>query len=395
MRINGVVLMLALASSGASAQTPYSPASDDTVVLRLADGAIGAADWAEPRRLRDALDQRPDDPRIREALARWYLEQGQRSGDARLYGHAAAVLEPWQDTPRPAPEIAVLRAALKQHEHRFEEALADLEIAIAGRRRNPRAWLARATILENLGRPHEALRACAPLRRLTARAVALACSGSALGLTGDDRRAAAMLQRALATTDHGQPQLRAWILTRLADSQRRLGRPDRAIRSLREALQLAPGDAFTLTRLADLLLARGDHLDVLALRAPDPQPMALALRRAIAARALGRPGHRDRVEALVTTRDADRRRDGLRHLSDEARLALDLENEPDDALHLATLNWQVQRTPADAHLLVRAALAAGRPAAARPVFEWLTRTGHRDPQLDALTARLKASEHAT
>ena len=389
MRSRAVIVVLVLGSAGANAQPVYTPVNDDSIVLRLDGNTGGATHWEEPRQLRKALEHRPDDTRTRESLARWYLEQGQRSGDARLYGHAAAVLEPWRSEPRPPPGIALLRATLKQHEHRFHEALKDLDVAIAARRRNPQAWLARATILENLGRPREALRACAPLHRTAAKAVALACTGSALGLTGQDRRAAALLGRALASTGENDSRLSAWILTRLADSQRRQGQHDLATQSLRNALRLTPGDAFTLTQLADLLLTRGLYREVLALDSQNRPSGALTLRLAIAARALDYPDGLARIASLVATRDSDRRRGGLRHLADEARLALDLQDHPDEALRLALRNWQVQRTPADALILLRAAVAATRSTAAQPVMEWLSRTGYRDPELDLLVARLE------
>ena len=55
----------------------------------------------------------------------------------------------------------------------------------------------------------------------------------------------------------------------------------------------------------------------------------------------------------------------------------DLLDRPARALQLARENWATQREPADARILLEAALAAGDPAAARPVLDWLERTGLR------------------
>ena len=62
------------------------------------------------------------------------------------------------------------------------------------------------------------------------------------------------------------------------------------------------------------------------------------------------------------------------------------------ALALARDNWDVQREPADARLLLEAARAAGDPAAAGPVLDFLAATGLEDSMIaraaDALrTAR--------
>ncbi len=60
------------------------------------------------------------------------------------------------------------------------------------------------------------------------------------------------------------------------------------------------------------------------------------------------------------------------------------------ALQLARENWAEQREPADARVLLEAALAAGEPAAAAPVQAWLADSGLESVALRALAARLKA-----
>ncbi|MDQ2694168.1 MAG: hypothetical protein M3Z21_02095, partial [Pseudomonadota bacterium] len=75
-------------------------------------------------------------------------------------------------------------------------------------------------------------------------------------------------------------------------------------------------------------------------------------------------------------------------LRDQARAALHLLRRPDEALDLALRNWAVQREPWDARLVLEAALAAGNPAAAGPVLEWLKETGLEDARLAALMQRI-------
>ena len=76
------------------------------------------------------------------------------------------------------------------------------------------------------------------------------------------------------------------------------------------------------------------------------------------------------------------------HLREEARFTLHLLDQPGEALELARRNWATQREPADARVLLEAALAASKPAAAQPVLEWLERTGLEHVGIEALVDRL-------
>ena len=58
------------------------------------------------------------------------------------------------------------------------------------------------------------------------------------------------------------------------------------------------------------------------------------------------------------------------------------------ALRLAAENYRVQREPRDARILLEAAIAAGDPAAAQVVRDWLRSSGFEDARLRALGEKL-------
>jgi hypothetical protein len=76
------------------------------------------------------------------------------------------------------------------------------------------------------------------------------------------------------------------------------------------------------------------------------------------------------------------------HLREEARFTLHLLDRPGEALELARRNWATQREPADARILLEAAVAASNPAAAQPVLDWLGRIGLEHVGIQALVDRL-------
>ena len=75
---------------------------------------------------------------------------------------------------------------------------------------------------------------------------------------------------------------------------------------------------------------------------------------------------------------------------EESRFALQLQHDPQAALDMARSNWQVQRAPWDARVVLEAALAAKQPRAAAPVLEFLQKTQLEDPIIDPLARELHA-----
>ena len=110
----------------------------------------------------------------------------------------------------------------------------------------------------------------------------------------------------------------------------------------------------------------------------------MLLRIALAERALhGARDARARRDArtLGERFDAALLRGDRSHGREQSRYELDLRGDRRAALALAEANWRVQHEPADAVVLVRAAHAAGRDAAAGDVWRYLRETGGRDVRL--------------
>ena len=72
------------------------------------------------------------------------------------------------------------------------------------------------------------------------------------------------------------------------------------------------------------------------------------------------------------------------------RFALHLQRDPRSALALAQKNWEVQRAPWDARVLLEAARAAGDPQAAVPVIAFVRETHLEDPVIEALVREIES-----
>ena len=362
--------------------TPFVPHDDAQVLERL------PARPALLPTLRYRAIQNPRDLASALAFARANIAQARLDADVRFLGHAQAALAPWWDLPQPPQEVLVLRAVIRQSLHDFDGALADITRALQRRPMDAQAWLTRASIHQVQGNYASAARDCALLARLATPLVAQACLTQAQSLTGHAPAAYTALARASAqATNAGEVQ---WVQGLLAEMAQRLGDTRAADVHFQRALKAAPPDAYLLASYSDFLLDRGRAREVVALlnnrTAADP----LLLRLALAEQQLAAPALNAHVELLRARFAALHERGDRTYLREEARFVLAFEHNPARALELARASFRLQREPADARVLIEAALAAHDARAACPALEWLRDNRVQDVTLDALARRLEA-----
>ncbi|MBA4284287.1 MAG: hypothetical protein C0434_01990 [Xanthomonadaceae bacterium] len=387
------VLHLPAALAG---REPFIPDSNDTVLERAAPRAADAAALRALNAERRRLARHPDDLPQALAYARKAIEQGRAEADPRYHGRAESALAPWLALADPPPAVRLLRATLRQQRHDFTGALADLDALIARHPDDQQARLTRATVLMVQGRPDAALADCDAL--LATRSLLLAaavCVTSVRSLDGHAAAAAQALAAAIDESAAAPASERIWALTALAEMQARRGERRRAEAAFGDALAALDAssghDPYLLTAWADFLLANGRAGEALAITRDQTRIDNLLLRHALAQSALGDPALADSIAQLdARFAEAGLRGESAVHLREEALYRLRLTREPARALELATRNWQSQREPADARLLLEAAAAARQPVAARPALDWIASTGIEDVDLRALAAALPA-----
>ncbi len=369
--------------------TPYLP-GDDAEVLEQLPYRVADPRVRELRRLRAQQTREPGNLELAISLARRYTELGRANRDPRYYGYAQAALQAWWDLPQPPPEVLVLRAILRQNRHDFTGALADLAQVLAVQPRNPQAWLTQAVVLQVQGDYAGALKSCWALLRLAPELPAATCIGSALSLSGQARQGYDFLSQVLEDNPLAGPEVRRWVLTTLAEIALRIGQHADAEQRFKEALALGERDVYLLGSYADFLLDQDRAEEITALLQNENRVDGLVLRLGLAEKRLGAPQLASHIDSLRARFAASRARGDSIHQGDEARFTLHLLADPQTALKLALANWEVQREPRDARLVLEAALAAREPAAAKPVLEMLERTSLDDVRLSALAARLKS-----
>jgi len=339
--------------------------------------------------LRRRLSAEPRNAELAVLLARRYYDEVAAEGDPRYIGYAQAALAPWWDLPDPPLAVRVTRAVLRQFSHQFEPALADLAEAVRQDPGNGEAWAWQAAIQMVETRYAEARNACRQMAPLASPPIAAACLAAVDSVTGNAGPAAAALRLALQNNPDVSAPEKLWALTRLAEIEDRRGDFAAAEAAYRSALALGITDGYLLAAYADFLLDRGRPNEVLALLKDKERSDLLLLRLAIAAKAAGAPQLAGWSADLAARFDAARLRGDTVHQKEEARFALAVLGQAPRALALARENYAVQREPADARMLLEAALAARQPAAAEPALKWMAESGIESVALRTLAARLK------
>ena len=362
-------LMLIAISSGVCAK-PFTPANDNVILERLPYKA-GDASQRELRRLSQALRDAPDNAELAVDLARRHIEQGRATSDPRFFGYARAALSRWWEASDAPVEILVLRATLHQNQHRFDQALIDLDRALQRAPNNGQARLTKAVVLQVRGEFDAALTQCRALARLAEPVVVATCIAAVQSLNGELRSSYERLTKMADQLDRQSPAIRAWVLSYLADMAARLGEWQAAETYYQSALAADPSDAFLLAAYADLLLDQHRPQEAVKLLKGQERADGLLLRLALAQRAAADEKWRANRDALASRFAAAKLRNDRVHLREEARFTLHLLDQPDNALALALENWRIQKEPADARLVLDAAHAARQPKASAQVRQWL------------------------
>jgi Tfp pilus assembly protein PilF len=379
---------LLLLAATATFAAPFTPTSDQQVLETLPARATDPR-LREVSDLRRRLAANPQDVDVALQLARSYYDQVAAEGDPRYIGYAQAALAPWWDQPDPPVAVRVMRAVLRQFNHQFEDAVKDLDAAVRQAPDYGEAWSWQLAIAMVQARYADARTACSHMAPLASKLVAVACQAQIDAVTGHAAAAAAALQSALRENPQASGPEQLWALTRLAETEERLGHDVQAEDAFRRALALNIVDGYLLAAYADFLLDRGRPAEVLKLLQGRERSDLLLLRLALAAKATNAPALAGWTADLAARFDAARLRGDSVHEKEEARFALGILGQAPRALALARSNYKVQREPADARVLMEAALAAKEPAAAAPALKWLAESGIDSVVLRGLAARLK------
>ena len=378
-KLFGSIAVTALLLTSAAQAEAIRPA-DDTQVLAKALPRVTST--ANPAVTSGNVDEAL-------GVARKAIEFGRANADPRAYGEAEAVLAPWWNEANPPQQVRLLRAVIRQANHEFSAAAADLDAVLGQAPRDAQARLSRAFLRMVTGDVEGAMSDCNALPYGGRGLIRNICLARASALSGQAAQGRLVLQQALADDRNSAPAMQKFAAAVLADLNAGLGLNADADALYAAAVAEPSPDVSLLAAYADLLLDMDRAADALLVLADRGEQDALLLRLAIAAKRTGDPRLAEWSRIMNERFTAATAAGNRVHLREEAMFRLKVEDNPAAALPLAVQNWSVQKEPADARLLIEAALAAHKPEVAQPVADFIARTKLDDQRLMPLVARLE------
>ena len=296
---------------------------------------------------------------------------------ALLYASLAVGHDSHRHRARDAERPGILAADDAQSRHQFAEARAELDRLLAADPRDVEARLMSANLFLLAGEYERAQGDCKLVMSAGALDAGTVCLASALTGPGSVDRARRMVA-ALGAPQESEVELARWHLLTEADLALRAGDFAAGLELHERAFRLDPSHEEARTRLAGLLLERGEAARALELaQAPDPSPARLVIRLR-AAKALADADALTSLRELSVLLEADRSDGVPPHLREEAQLALYVEGDAVAALRLARLNFETQKDTPDLRMYAAAAIAAADASAVVEIRAWMRETGFED-----------------
>lgn len=381
------VLFAATLALSAAGKEPYIPKSDDEVLETLPKSLISD----ELTTLRRQLSASPTDIDLAVHVAGRYMAMGGLEGDPRFYGYARAALKPWWDQAKPPPQVLRLRAKLREKDHRYDIALADLKLLLEQEPKNSQAWIEVANILRVQGKYEQAWQACQTLSEFGGEIPSAICRIPLQAATGKAQEADVLLSEILPRVTNQFPSVIQWVHTMQAKVAYALGRTKETEQFFRNGIVNNPRDKYLIRDYADFLLDEGRNDEAFELVQNHIDDNGVLLRAAIAAKRMGKDTLAEEWSNQLRTRFEEiRLRGGQPHGRFESRFELEVNAEPKRALRLALSNWEKQKETRDSRNVLEAAIAADDSDAAQLVVAFLKRHGTEDVILRDLVSELES-----
>jgi hypothetical protein len=345
--------------SVATNAAPHIPQSPDEII---AEWPVLTSDQLQT--LKNKSLSQSGDVEASVALANAYLAQAPQPGQSRLYGLAQAALKPLVEktiAENKQPEnknLWLAWAQVQQHQHNFSVAQAALEKVLQQDPKNEAAALIAARIYVIQENPLAARNSCLKLLGTSDLLTVTACSLEANTYLNPKDTNSSYQQLAQLMSAQGLPsdERGTWLIQMLADMAMRLNDPAAAAKWLEQRLENASVNYVSQWADVQFALSKPEKVIFYLTQVVDAAPEmddALLLRLALAEKKINPKDTfwKEQLKERVLLRE---QRQDILHANELAIYYLDIELNPEKALHFAQLNFDSAREYNDKKLLARA-----------------------------------------
>jgi tetratricopeptide (TPR) repeat protein len=347
------LLFVALMFSVATNAAPHIPQDANEII----------AEWpviksAELQQVKIAESSQPDELTRSVDLANVYLAKASQPGQSRLYGLAQAVLKPLIEKNNADKNLWLAWAQVQQHQHNFLIAQEAVEKVLQQDPKNESALLLAARIYVIQENPLAARNSCLKLLGSSDLLTVTACSLEANSYLNPQELSNSYQQLAQMITAQGLPkdERGTWLIQMLADMAIRMSDPAIAAKWLEQRLENASVNYVSQWADVQLVLGQPEKVMFYLTQVVDEAPEAddaLLLRLALSEKKINPKDTFWKEQLRERVQLREQRQDTL-HANELAIYYLDIDSNPEKALHFAQINFESAREYGDKNLLARA-----------------------------------------
>jgi hypothetical protein len=364
----------------AQAAPRYLPKASDVVGTSV--HSLGAG-YSNFKKAEAAWIVDPSNQDLAGAYARQSFLLGLKHADLRWLGLAKKALDPWwNEGSLASADLYFIRGLVKQGFHDFSSGLADINHALAIEKTRAEFWSWRFAIHMTLSDLQSAREDCINIQISVSATEARACKAVLDYRTGAPLIAITNLRGLLLHHDNQGPTAQEWLMFHLAEAQKAANRLMDSEVTLKTYLEKNPESHLIRLSLLELLNLQGKYEETLIYAQQPTLSDALLVQRCIAASQRGLLTEATRLEQQIKGRfEAQKQR--REHLIERPQLIYFIRHGADlqAGFQLARKNWETQKEPADALLLLEASVKLQQKREAQVILDWLKLTGYSAPDM--------------
>lgn len=348
----------------------YIPTNDNEVIEKL-NTSFGFSSTKKIKDLKSKLAENPKNIDLAIDFSKQCIEAFRNTSDPRYLGYAKSSLKPWSNKEQATTDTLTLEAIILQSNHKFKEALDKLTEALQKDLYNEQAWLTKAAILQTLGEYRKSKSCCLQLAKSTNNTSTIICTTNVGSVAGSAKKSYKLLSSIIENGDDIPKNDRVWISTTLSETAFRLGDFTSAEDHAKQALSINPNNIYLLSLYSDILLSQNKNTEVIELLKEKTFSDLLLLKLAIAEKKNDNKNINKHINELKIKFAASKLRNKDLHLREEAIFNLKLLNKPKEAYKLAKRNWEIQKEPVDAQILVESSIEANKTKEIKDVINFI------------------------
>jgi len=294
---------------------------------------------------------------------------------------AEIILNDWLKNSSPTYETYLYQARLAQMQHFFDSALTQLDYAIAINPEKPEAYLLKAYIKINSGKPLEAIPLCKKSIHLSP-LLSLSCLSTAQARIGQEDTAYEQLQKALVHFNN---------LTDIEKSEAYYSLAEISIQKNIEsdayftaALAHQPNNMNARIRFIDALIEKKEYaLSQTIIKDYDQHP-AIKTRKLYIDKILNKKTSHASYQEMLEYFQTQSLIDQNYSSREQAFFYFYIENNPELSLKASYQNWKNHPEPEDALMVIKCAVLLQDQQKIQEIMQWKNNSGYQDERFNLI-----------